>query len=1008
MLTQKLKAFWSACRTWLEKQAKKETTLFENSKHPISFKPFLAYQGLAVLLIFFAVALFFIPQLKINQSLVVKSAVIKQNTTIIAGGNPVKWTALIKKSDVNSSQYLLILPKNAKNIKISSITANQAKAILASNPKEQLSLSQRQQIAKVNQPKSFFMASLFDSISNIGKFFLSSIKDGADMIAEQIAQPEIQTVEDAKVVDLEKAVEKLEKKEAKEESVQISSDSAESELVSSAPSSDGAVSAETESSATSDIAPVASSEQSVIASEATQSDNGIASSLSAPRNDESSSSISSSSQSSSSSSVLSSSSSSSEAIVEEILPQEEYVQVDYETPAPTITEESTDTGKLVTVSVVGEDPAHPLTDVLASTKIPEIYKVGQEGKIRIKWQNNDNKDVSFHAYDTNGNGKLDYIEWTVPHMSDQIFQIIFISKAFLLDSDYNILEDIYDAVKTKDNVWAPVASGQYVRYTFQQPLTSANDNTIYARPSVIASSGEAISIEVWPVYADADGNYTEGPKIATFPEIDKEDTYKIMLTNMQAPTAVFDMKISGGSVEIDYIVDPTPSGVPADELTEPANANSIGNLQTIIGTPNSTATGTATIFNYLRLLEKDRLNTVAGAVAESATDEGKLEDLLGSSATAQDRATIFDYIHLLYNSFVNLIAGNIKSGATIGGLTGTYTGNYATGQVATYSTAFDDGGYRTGTAMSYTDIGAGSTSNGVITDSLSGLMWVKEPQKIIPGAGLAGITTNQIQVAHGDWTTGHPYNLGDLVRDAGGVNASAQAITSITAANPGVITLTNAPTVTSGQIVLIGGFDGDMGTLLNGNIYYVLVSVTAKTLTLYSNNELSTKVDTTGKTYTVAGTATQTKFYVCSTAHTSGTFTTDVAGGNWRETVWTASAANLTTPSTMAWLPTGGTADAVNNCENLTYAGYSDWRLPNVKELFNILVEAAGAVAGVKSAGAPYINQTVFPNTVSSYYWSSTTTPGSTTSALGVGFNNGSANYSSKTSAYYIRCVRAN
>ncbi len=51
-------------------------------------------------------------------------------------------------------------------------------------------------------------------------------------------------------------------------------------------------------------------------------------------------------------------------------------------------EEETDAGKLVTVTAPNEDPNFPITDVLASTTIPEIYKVGEEDKIQIKWKNN--------------------------------------------------------------------------------------------------------------------------------------------------------------------------------------------------------------------------------------------------------------------------------------------------------------------------------------------------------------------------------------------------------------------------------------------------------------------------------------------------------------------------------------------------------------------------------------------------------------------------------------------
>ena len=96
----------------------------------------------------------------------------------------------------------------------------------------------------------------------------------------------------------------------------------------------------------------------------------------------------------------------------------------------------------------------------------------------------------------------------------------------------------------------------------------------------------------------------------------------------------------------------------------------------------------------------------------------------------------------------------------------------------------------------------------------------------------------------------------------------------------------------------------------------------------------------------------------------------------------------------------GGTtnwAEAINYCEGLNYAGHTDWRLPNAKELHSIVVY---------EGAAPFINRTYFTNTANSYYWTSTTYVPNTTYVLVVGFANGFVGHTTKSTAYYVRPVR--
>jgi hypothetical protein len=227
-----------------------------------------------------------------------------------------------------------------------------------------------------------------------------------------------------------------------------------------------------------------------------------------------------------------------------------------------------------------------------------------------------------------------------------------------------------------------------------------------------------------------------------------------------------------------------------------------------------------------------------------------------------------------------------------------------TGQTTSYAD-YDDGYYETGNPVSPRFVDNG---DGTISDKATGLMWVKQPELIIPGASV--IASNQIQVANPYWNALHDYAVGDLVLD---------------------------------------GDEGGTGL-----------------------------------------------FYVCVIAHNSG-MNLNVADdlvdnpGSWRQTIWTASAANLTTPATMTW------ANAVSNSAALEYAGFSDWRLPNVRELVSI---------ADYSVDLPAINTTYFPNTKNSWYWLSTTLSPYSGGAFVLDGALGEILDGDKTSSYYVRPVR--
>jgi hypothetical protein len=229
----------------------------------------------------------------------------------------------------------------------------------------------------------------------------------------------------------------------------------------------------------------------------------------------------------------------------------------------------------------------------------------------------------------------------------------------------------------------------------------------------------------------------------------------------------------------------------------------------------------------------------------------------------------------------------------------------ATGQVTSYR-AGDDGALRFGRpgGNRFRDMG-----DGTVYDRFASLLWVKQPELIIPGA--AGVhASNQVQAARGNWANATAYARADLAKDAA---------------------------------------DGT--------------------------------------------------YWVCAVAHASAgaaaSFAQDRAANPtyWRQSVWTASAANLTTPAKMGWNA------AVDQCLALTHAGFTDWRLPNVNEL---------AVLRDWSRTSGFGGFTAFPNGQPTYYWTSTTLPPS--DGLEVNFSPTSGYLvvpDATTLLRYVRPVRA-
>lgn len=109
--------------------------------------------------------------------------------------------------------------------------------------------------------------------------------------------------------------------------------------------------------------------------------------------------------------------------------------------------------------------------------------------------------------------------------------------------------------------------------------------------------------------------------------------------------------------------------------------------------------------------------------------------------------------------------------------------------------------------------------------------------------------------------------------------------------------------------------------------------------------------------------------------------------------LWAAdgNAAGCNNGSTITW------ANAITYAQGLSFAGFTDWHLPNRNELFSVIDH---------NQYNPSIKPGFLINTNANKYWTSSTMLNTTTSAWTMNFLNGTGDNSAKTNSEYLRACR--
>jgi len=345
----------------------------------------------------------------------------------------------------------------------------------------------------------------------------------------------------------------------------------------------------------------------------------------------------------------------------------------------------------------------------------------------------------------------------------------------------------------------------------------------------------------------------------------------------------------------------------------------------------------------------------------------------------------------------NLISGNIKSGTTIFGVPGdgnvldTSSGNAVAGDILTGKTAFVVGALVTGNVPAGDNVTGG---DGVIVVTIPDALYSGSKTVTVTEADLVSgniatgvvvfATTGTAFVATGDAVAGDVLTGKTFSKTGEAGVAGTLPDQAARGYFPEALGVTIAAGYHDGNGVVTGDVD-----LIAGNIKTnVTLFGVAGTLDV-TGGSTNAAVPKTGETVSYA-------------PHDDGDLEKGVAWPSPRFTVSANSNTIIDNLTGLMWARNANMAswnnswsNAVTICNDLTYGGYDDWRLPNIRELHS-LVDLGFSTPAMPS-GHPFVD-------VRDSYWSST----SQNASLGyvLMMNSGTVGPMAKTMGTYVWPVR--